>query len=120
MDVRNLIDIPEVGDVTCGRFKPLYESSEGNCSLVYFEISSSTIPHKHERMTEMYFIHSGAGIMRIGNESMLVRSGDRIIIPKGEIHQIIPTFGSLEMEVLADPKFDPSDIIESPDFYNSK
>jgi len=119
MDVVNLDDLEWIDDRTCGRFKLLYESD--NCSLVYFEVMRPTIPHRHERMIEMYFIVSGRGTVRVRDESINVRAGRRLIIPRGAIHQIAPETdrGVIKMYVLADPKFDPSDVIEEPGYYDS-
>ena len=60
--------------------------------------------------------------MRIGDEQKFLMEGDRVLIPKGEIHQILPNehTGQLEMHVLTDPAFDPNAVVEMPDFYEYK
>ncbi len=118
MDLLNLNNAPWQGDTACGRFKIVYDSPDGRCSLAYFEISRPTIPHKHQKMTEMYFVKSGLGFIRIEDEAAFVKSGNRIIIPAGQVHQIKPIHGILEIEVLTDPRFNIEDIIEFPEYFS--
>lgn len=50
---------------------------------------------------------------------MNVRSGDRILISRTEVHQIIPEdFDHLEMFVLTNPALDFRKIVEEPKFYS--
>lgn len=49
---------------------------------------NSTTPHYHPRTEEIYYILNGMGEMRIGDETRIVRAGDAVAIPPGQIHQI--------------------------------
>lgn len=47
-----------------------------------------TTPHYHPQAEEIYYILTGAGRMRIGDELRDVGPGDAIAIPPGQVHQI--------------------------------
>ena len=49
---------------------------------------ASTRPHYHAATEEIYYVLSGQGRMRIGNEERLVGPGDAIAIPPGSVHTI--------------------------------
>jgi mannose-6-phosphate isomerase-like protein (cupin superfamily) len=50
-----------------------------------------TAPHFHRRTEEIYYILSGEGEMRLGDETAGVGPGDAIAIPPGAVHTIINT-----------------------------
>jgi mannose-6-phosphate isomerase-like protein (cupin superfamily) len=49
---------------------------------------ATTAPHFHRQTEEIYYITHGSGEMRIGDESRIVRPGDAIAIPPGQVHSI--------------------------------
>ena len=49
---------------------------------------TSTLLHKHLKTEEIYHIIQGEGTVRIGDETMTVKTGDSILIPPGTIHNI--------------------------------
>lgn len=49
---------------------------------------ASTTAHYHPRTEEIYYILSGAALMRIGTDERQVGPGDAIAIGPGETHQI--------------------------------
>lgn len=59
----------------------------------------ATVPHYHVQAEEIYFILSGAGLMRLGTESRPVAAGDAIAIPRRMPHQLVNT-GSLPLVLL--------------------
>lgn len=48
-----------------------------------------TIPHYHVVSEELYFITSGNGRLRVGDEVRDVRPGDCAVIPPGVEHQLV-------------------------------
>ena len=54
-------------------------------------VGGQTTPHYHPRAEEIYYILSGQGEMRLGDESCAVVPGDAIAIPPGIEHQITNT-----------------------------
>ena len=51
----------------------------------------STIAHFHRQTEEIYYIVSGSGAMRVGDEIRDVGPGDAVAIPPGAMHQITNT-----------------------------
>jgi mannose-6-phosphate isomerase-like protein (cupin superfamily) len=51
----------------------------------------TTTAHYHPQTEEIYYVLEGTGQMRIADQQQLVRPGDAIAIPPGEIHQIANT-----------------------------
>jgi mannose-6-phosphate isomerase-like protein (cupin superfamily) len=45
-------------------------------------------PHHHRELEEIYYIISGAGLMTVGHESVDVRTGDAIYVPRGHRHTL--------------------------------
>ncbi len=52
---------------------------------------ATTAAHYHPKTEEIYYILTGAGSMRIGEELREVSPGDAIAIPPGATHQITNT-----------------------------
>src|SRR5688500_3450650 len=48
----------------------------------------ATAPHYHPRTEEIYYLLSGTGRMRIGDDIREVAAGDAIAILPGQVHQI--------------------------------
>lgn len=46
----------------------------------------ATLPHRHHASEELYFILSGHGRMRLGEEEFAIGPGDTILIPPGTPH----------------------------------
>ena len=57
-------------------------------------------PHQHESVEHVYFILSGVGIVRIGNEEKEVREGDAIYFPPRLTHAMRNT-GTYPLRFLA-------------------
>ena len=51
----------------------------------------STIPHRHLKTEEIYYILEGRGSMQVGDETQAVGPGDAIAIPPGSLHRITNT-----------------------------
>ena len=51
----------------------------------------STTPHHHVETEEIYYVLSGQGSLRVGNETRQVGAGDAVAIPPGASHQITNT-----------------------------
>lgn len=48
-------------------------------------------PHKHDDKDQVFYITSGVGIIKIGDESHTVQKGNIIYVPGGIVHQTITT-----------------------------
>jgi mannose-6-phosphate isomerase-like protein (cupin superfamily) len=48
----------------------------------------ATAEHYHVRSEELYYVTSGAGRLRVGDEQRDVRAGDCVVIPPGAVHKL--------------------------------
>ena len=79
--------------------------------MSYSVITNSSIPHKHKKTEEIYFIIKGKANLKIGKEIFTIKQGDAFSIPKNEYHNIQDVEKVIELVVITNPKFDPSDLI---------
>ena len=96
MDVRNIEAVPAFTTTDGSEIRELLaarNSSIRNQSLAEARLlpGAATTPHHHTRTEEIYYILSGTGRMRIGDECRDVGPGDAIAIPPGARHQITNT-----------------------------
>ena len=65
---------------------------QGNCNQSLAEAvipaHTSTLLHKHLKTEEIYHITQGEGVMRVGDETIIVHTGDSILIPPDTAHNI--------------------------------
>jgi mannose-6-phosphate isomerase-like protein (cupin superfamily) len=54
-------------------------------------VGGQTIAHYHRQAEELYFFTAGRGRMTLGDEHRDVAVGDCVVIPPGEIHQLVNT-----------------------------
>lgn len=71
--------------------------------------------HRHHVMDELFFIVSGSGEYRFGEQTFPLRAGDLVSAPAGgSAHQIINT-GSEELRYLGISSMSGVDVVEYPD-----
>jgi len=56
-------------------------------------------PHRHPEVAEVYFVMSGAGEVRVGEETSAVRAGDAVPIFAGEAHSVTAA-GARDLELM--------------------
>lgn len=123
--VVNIADVPlrEGGNgkqfaAKLGRVGPLIGASKLGCQLHIVPAGKKAFPrHAHHVNEEMFFVVSGQGSYRAGEETYPIREGDLIAAPPGDAataHQIVNT-GTSELRYLAfSTRLDP-DVVEYPD-----
>src|SRR5262249_32091642 len=86
------------------------------CTLTVVPPGKRAYPfNRHHVFSEMIYVLSGAGEVRLNERRLPLRAGDVIAHPPGaEAHQIINT-GSEELRYLALSDFDEVDVIDYPD-----
>lgn len=121
----NLADVPlrEGGDgkrfaAKLGRIGALVGATKLGCQLHIVPPGKKAFPrHAHHANEEMFFVVSGEGTYRLGEETYPIREGDVIGAPAGDAstaHQIVNT-GSAELRYLGfSTRLDP-DVTEYPD-----
>ncbi len=93
MDIRNLDELKpfitkdgsEIRELLAYRNSVIRNQSLAEARL---PAGGSTQEHYHPRTEEIYYITSGVGRIRIGQETRSVRPGDAIAIPPGQKHKI--------------------------------
>jgi mannose-6-phosphate isomerase-like protein (cupin superfamily) len=54
-------------------------------------VGGATAAHHHRVAEELYYLTSGSGRLRVGDEERDVRAGECIVIAPGQIHQLVNT-----------------------------
>jgi mannose-6-phosphate isomerase-like protein (cupin superfamily) len=93
MDVRHIDEVPpfttkdgsEIRELLAHRNSGIRQQSLAEARLAP---GAATAPHFHLQTEEIYYILSGTGRMRIGEEQRDVGPGDAIAIPPRAIHTI--------------------------------
>jgi len=74
--------------------------------------------HNHRANEELFYVISGEGVVRIGDESYPIRAGDVIVCPAGgpeTAHHLLNTSASEELRYLAISTMQRPEISEYPD-----
>ncbi|HTT01725.1 MAG TPA: cupin domain-containing protein [Steroidobacteraceae bacterium] len=102
--------------VKFGRIGPLVGVTKLGCSLHVVPPGKRAFPrHAHHETDELFYIVSGSGEYRFGDESFPVQAGDVLGAPAGKIaHQIINT-GREELRYLGLSTLVRCDVVEYPD-----
>lgn len=60
------------------------------CSLAEETLlpGQSVTPHHHREIEEIYYILSGSGVMRVGDEKREVAAGDAVYVPRRSVHTL--------------------------------
>jgi uncharacterized cupin superfamily protein len=99
-----------------GRVAPLLGLEALGCALHVVPPGKRAFPfHRHHVMDELFFIVSGGGEYRYGDDTFPVRAGDLVSAPAGgKAHQIINT-RSEDLRYLGISSMSSVDIVEYPD-----
>ena len=121
--VLNVDDVPlmERGNgkqfaVKWGRAGPLLGLNGLGCAVHVVPPGKKAFPfHRHHVMDELFFILSGAGEYRFGDEKHPVRVGDIVAAPAGtQAHQLINT-GAEDLRYLGISTMGGVDLVDYPD-----
>jgi len=99
-----------------GRAGPALGLNALGCAIHVVPLGKKAFPfHRHHVMDELFFIVSGEGQYRWGNETFPVKTGDLVSAPAGtEAHQLINT-GKADLRYLGISSMSSVDIVEYPD-----
>jgi uncharacterized cupin superfamily protein len=102
--------------VKWGRVGPLIGLSGLGCAVHVVPPGKKAFPfHRHHVMDELFFIVSGRGEYRFGDERLPVRAGDIVSAPAGsKAHQLINT-GSEDLRYLGISTMGRVDVVDYPD-----
>jgi mannose-6-phosphate isomerase-like protein (cupin superfamily) len=110
-----VIEIAEVEPKpsTCGPIREFWQAADGSCDLAHLVVlpGHGTERHWHERLTEVYLIVRGNGVIELDGEEMLVGARNAVVIAPQARHDLRNVSDDeLELYVLAHPRFDPEDV----------
>jgi uncharacterized cupin superfamily protein len=99
-----------------GRAGPQLGSPGLGCTLTIVPPGKAAYPfHRHHVIHELFYVVSGAGEYRLGDERLPLRAGDLVAAPAGqEAHQIINTSND-ELRFLAFSTIGEVDVVDYPD-----
>jgi uncharacterized cupin superfamily protein len=121
--VLNIADAPlkeqghgERFQVNWGRIGPLIGMTGMGCALHVVPPGKRAFPfHSHHVSDEMFFILSGEGEYRFGEQTFAIKAGDVLAAPAGKTaHQIVNT-GAQELRYLGFSTIGSVDVLEYPD-----
>jgi len=79
-------------------------------SVALAEVRGKNSAHYHNKLTEVYHIVDGSGILVLNNEEVSVQKGDTILIYPETVHQIKSDY--IKILVIATPPFSEKDYFE--------
>ena len=102
--------------VKWGRVAPLLGLTALGCAVHAVPVGKKAFPfHRHHVADELFFIISGEGEYRWGDETIAVKAGDLVAAPAGtKAHQLTNT-GTGELKYLGISTMGGADIVDYPD-----
>ena len=107
----NVYGQPLVSNVCDQELRELPKLDGISFAHVIMQAKSESLLHQHNRMSEIYVITKGRGVLQRGNRAYHVGRGDYLLIPPNTAHKLLNLGGStLEHLVFALPPFMPEDV----------
>jgi quercetin dioxygenase-like cupin family protein len=69
-------------------YKTLSETPHSAISVVGWEAGQISPIHSHPTADEIYHVLEGEGLFNDGKEQRILKPGDTVIFPAGEVHQV--------------------------------
>jgi uncharacterized cupin superfamily protein len=122
-DIINIDDVPTRTLHRGPRFEAALGDIDGALGTTQIGATLHVVPagktawpyHRHHGNDEIFFILSGSGTYRVGDQMKPVKAGDLIGAPAGgEAHQIINSSGG-ELRYIAFANHGRADVVEYPD-----
>ena len=83
-DMKNITPMP----CPCGRARRAFiEPGNDTASFHIVDISENSRPHYHKKMTEIYHVLEGKGILELDDERLELKTGITVMIKPGCIHK---------------------------------
>mgnify|MGYP001603472180 CR=1 FL=1 len=123
--VFNVYDLEPVRNVCNQTLREVISLPEVSMAHVTMQPKAESLLHKHEKLSEIYFILAGLGILYSGKNFSAVSKKDYHVLQPRTSHKLF-NIGTEELEhlVFSHPKFDPGDVIllkdEGKDYESEK
>ena len=107
--IAQLDSIPPV-PCPCGQARRAFNDPDNTLATVHLtDISKDSRAHYHKRMTEIYIVLEGEGVLEADGQTYPLKPLTAVMIPPGCVHRAI---GNLRIINVPMPPFDPSDEFE--------
>jgi mannose-6-phosphate isomerase-like protein (cupin superfamily) len=94
----------------CGQARRAFKEPENTLATVHLtDISKNSRAHYHKKMTEIYIVLEGEGVLEADGETFPLNPMTTVMIPPGCVHRAI---GNLRILNVPIPAFDPADEFE--------
>ena len=91
----------------CGQARRAFIKPDNNTASFHIvEISEDSRPHYHKKMTEIYHVLEGSGILEVDDDRIELKPGITVMIKPGCIHRAL---GKLMLINVPIPTFDAAD-----------
>lgn len=111
VEYKNVYDLPVVDNICNQILREVISLAEISMAHVVMEPENVSLLHKHSRISEIYFILEGRGILYHNNKILEVEKGAYLALPPNTSHKL-ENVGNCNLEhlVLAIPPFNSSDV----------
>jgi len=107
--IAQLDEIPAV-PCPCGQARRAFGDPDNTLATVHLtEISKDSRAHYHKRMTEIYIVLEGEGVLEADGKTYPLKPMTTVMIPPGCVHRAV---GNLKIINVPMPPFDPADEFE--------
>ncbi len=107
----DVYELPTVDNVCNQILREVISLPKVSMAHVIMNEGNVSLWHQHSKMTEVYFILEGEGILYYGERALKVEKGAYLVIPPNTPHKLRNTGNSdLEHLVFAIPPFNPEDV----------
>jgi mannose-6-phosphate isomerase-like protein (cupin superfamily) len=107
----DVYELPTVDNVCNQILREVISLPKVSMAHVVMNGGNVSLWHQHSRMSEVYFILEGEGILYYGDNALQAEKGAYLVLPPNTPHKLRNTGKSdLEHLVFAIPPFDPEDI----------
>jgi mannose-6-phosphate isomerase-like protein (cupin superfamily) len=94
----------------CGQSRRAFADPDNTLATVHLtDISKDSRAHYHKRMTEIYIVLEGEGVLEADGQVFALKPLTTVMIPPGCIHRAV---GNLRIINVPMPPFDPADEFE--------
>ena len=117
----NVYELPTAYNVCNQILREVISLPKVSMAHVIMKPGNTSLWHQHSKMSEIYFILDGEGILFHADKSTIAKTGTYLVLPPKTPHKLRNTGNSdLEHLVFAIPPFDPNDVELLDDFANEK
>jgi mannose-6-phosphate isomerase-like protein (cupin superfamily) len=109
--VKDVSSFKPVPNVCQQILREIFQHNDFSIAHVKMGITSSSLLHQHNKMEEIYYLTSGAGIIQVGGFEYRIIKGDFVAIPPNQKHKLtVLGERNLDHLVFALPPFNPEDV----------